>query len=224
MERGSTMRKRTVFKLGGSALLVGLVLTLFLVIRNPAHAAGTSAPGPGPSSQQKYCEVYVHALATQLKVSVAKLAAANKAALQTTVRKALADGTMSQDQETRIMGKINQLGQDPCTDLARAAAAHQAQYASAHQAVVLAVAGALKLKDAAALESDLASGQTIAQIAAAQHVNLADVNAAYLAAVQDQLKMAVTNGTISQAQADTMYHAVQRAVANGIYPLLRTHR
>jgi hypothetical protein len=216
------MHKQAVFRLGASALLVGLALAVILVIRSPALASGKSAPPPGSTGQQKYCEMYEHALATNLKVSVAQLAAANKAALETTVKQAMADGAITQAQETRIVDKIRQLGSDPCADLARAAAAHRARYANAHQAVLTAVAGALHLP-AATLELDLSHGQTVAQIAAAQHVNLTDVNAAYLTAVQDQLKMAVTNGTMTQPQADKMYQAIQRAVANGRYPLLYTH-
>jgi hypothetical protein len=216
------MHKRTVLRLVGGALLVGLALAAILVNWSPALASGKSAPPPGSSGQQKYCETYVHTLATKLKVSVAQLAAANKAALETTVKQAMADGAITQAQETRILDKINQLGSDPCADLARASAAHRAQYANAHQAVLTAVAGALKMSPAD-LQGDLKSGRTVPQIAAAQHVNLSDVNAAYLAAVQDQLKMAVTNGAMTQPQADKVYQAIQRAVANGRYPLLYAH-
>ena len=215
------MHKRTICRLGGSALLVvGLVLIAQLVGGNPVRASGGAAPPPGPTGQQKYCEVYEHALAARLKVSVAQLAAANKAALETTVRQAMADGTLTQAQESRILGKINQLGQDPCVDLARSAADYHARLATSHKAVLAAVAGALKLAPAT-LESDLSSGQTVAQIASAQHVSINDVNAAYLNAIQAQLKTAVANGMITQPQADKMYQAIQHAVANGRYPLLR---
>ena len=220
------MRKGVLFRLvGGSALLIGLALSTFLLGRSPALALGGSSPGAGPASQQKYCQTYVHTLASRLKVSVAQLAAANKSALETTIQQAYTDGAITQAQETRMLDKIKQLGSDPCADLARLSAAHHQmgeRYAGAHQAVVNAVAGAVNLPPAT-LEQDLASGQTVPQIASAQHVSLAAVDAAYLAAVQTQLKMAVAKGMITQAQSDTAYSAIQRAVSKGQYPWLRAH-
>jgi hypothetical protein len=167
----------------------------------------------------------VHTLASKLGKTVAELAAANKSALEATIQQAYTDGAISQAQETKMLDKVKQLGSDPCKDLARLSASHHQmsqQYAGAHQAVVNAVAGAVNLPPAT-LEQDLASGQTVAQIASAQHVDLSAVNAAYLSAVQNQLKTAVTKGKITQAQASTAYSAIQRAVARGEYPWLRAH-
>lgn len=65
------MHKQAVFRLGAGALLVGLALAAILAIRSSALASGKSAPPPGSTSQQKYCEAYVNALASKLKVSVA---------------------------------------------------------------------------------------------------------------------------------------------------------
>ena len=73
------------------------------------------------------------------------------------------------------------------------------------------------------LQADLASGQTIPQIAKAQNVPLADVNTAYLDAVRSQLQAAVGAHTITQPQADKAYADVQQAVAQGRYPLLEPH-
>lgn len=217
------MRNKVLFRfVGGSALLVGFVLTALLVGRSPALAAGNSNQDAGPGMQQKYCQVYVQALASNLNVSVAQLAAANKNALQTTVQQAYTDGSMTQAQETSRLDQINQLGPDPCADLARIAAAHRARLAAARKAVVNAVASELKLSPAA-LDGKLSSGQTVAQIAAAQHVSLKSVNAAYLNAVRSQLKTAVANGTMTQAQSDKAYSAIQSAVSRGEYPLLHAH-
>jgi hypothetical protein len=220
------MRKGLMFKLvGASALLIGLALSTLLIGRSPALALGGSSPGAGPANQQKYCETYVHALASRLKRSVAELAAANKSALETTIQQAYTDGAITQSQETNMLDKVKQLGSDPCADLARLSASHHQmgeQYAGAHQAVVNAVAGALNLPPAT-LEQDLASGQTVLQIASAQHVDLSVVNAAYLAAVHTQLKTAVTKGKITQSQANAAYSAIQGAVAKGKYPWLYPH-
>lgn len=216
------MRNRIVFRIiGASALLVGFVLGMLLISQRPAFALRSTKRDADPTLVRKYCEVYEQTLAAKLNVTVAQLAAANKSAMQTTVQKAFSDGDITEAQETRLLDAINQLGPDPCADLARAAMSHQ-MLVHAHQAIVAAVAGALKLSPDA-LAKDLASGQTLSQIAVAQHVSLADVNAAYLAAVQEQLKAAVANGTITQAQSDRTYLAIQQAVAHGRYPLLGAH-
>lgn len=217
------MRNRTFFRLiGASIVLVGLALGVLLIGQSPALASRSTNPGAGPTNQQKYCEIYVHALASRLKVTVAQLAAANKSALQTTIQQAHTDGAITQAQETKLLDKIKQLSSDPCADLARAAQARHMRLAAARQAVVTAVAGALKLPPAT-LEKDLSSGLTIPAIASSQNVSLDSVNAVYLAAIQTQLKEAVANGTITQAQSDKAYTAIQRAVASGKYPLLDTH-
>jgi hypothetical protein len=201
-------------------LLVGAILIAFLIGRNPALASGTSTTAAAASNDAHYCDVYVHALASSLKVSPAQLAAANKSALQTTVEQAYKDGSITQAQETQMLNQIKQLGADPCADLARAVAARHDRLVSAHTAVVNAVATTLKLSPAT-VEKNLASGQTVAQMASAQHVSLADVNAAYLSAVRTQLNATVASGMITQSQADKMYANIERAVAAGKYPLLR---
>lgn len=216
------MRNQIVFRIvGAGALLVGFVLGVLLIGQSLAFASRSTRPDPGPTVMRKYCEVYEQALAAKLKVTVAQLAAANKSAMQTTVQQAFRDGAITQAQETQLLDNIQQLGPDPCADLARAVMSHQ-MIAHAHQAIVTAVAGALKLSPAA-LEKELAAGQTISQIAVAQNVSLADVNAAYLAAVQTQLTAAVANGMITQAQSDRIYLAIQQAVAHGRYPILGAH-
>lgn len=216
------MRHRIVFRIVSvGILLVGFVLGVFLVGQSLAFASRSTRLDTAPPPMQKYCEVYEQALAAKLKVTVAQLAAANKSALQTTVQKAASDGAITQARETQLLDTINQLGPDPCADLARAAMAHQ-MAGHAHQAIVTAVASELKLPPDV-LEKDLASGQTISQIAIAQHVSLADVNVAYLGAVQTQLAAAVADGMVTQAQSDRIYLAIQQAVARGQYPMLGAH-
>jgi hypothetical protein len=217
------MRNKVLIRVvAGCALLVGLALGTLLGGQRFALASGGANPGNGSANQQKYCKVYVTTLASNLNVTVPELAAANKSALQTTIKQAYTDGAITQAQVKSLLDKVNQLGKDPCADLARLAATHHKghELQGAHQAIVNAVAGALKLSPAT-LESDLSSGQTVAQIASAQHVRISDVNAVYLTAVQTQLKAAVTRGLITQSQSHDAYSAIQRAVSNGKYPLLR---
>jgi hypothetical protein len=87
-------------------------------------------------------------------------------------------------------------------------------------AIVSAVAGALGISSTT-LTSDLQSGQTVAQIAAAQNVSITTVNSAYLVAVQQQFNTAVSSGRFTQAQADQLYSTQQQDVSSGQYPFLR---
>lgn len=221
------MRNRVVIGLvGGGILLVALALSALLSGWTPAQASGNDSLGPQPTGFEKYCLLYERTLASNLKVSVQQLEAANASALKTTIQQARKDGSITQAQETNQLNRANQLSKNPCAALAHAAAAHHHMGklpSGARQAVVNATAAALMLPPAT-LESRLSSGQTVAQIATAQQVPLATVNTAYLDAVQSQLKMAVAKGTITQAQSDTAYSAIQGAVAKGEYPLLRPYK
>jgi hypothetical protein len=135
---------------------------------------------------------------------------------------------MTAAQETQIKAQLDQLKSAPCQHLGQLGqggpgmaptAAQQQALTNARGSIVAAVATTLHLTPAA-LQSDLASGQTIPAIAAAQHVALDAVNQTYLAAVQGQLAQAVKSGLVTQAQADQASAMIQGMVAAGHYPLL----
>ena len=216
------MRSKLVLGLvGGGILLVGLIVGALLGGGVPALAStGGSAPATAtPSANQRYCQLFVQTLAKNLHVSQSQLDSATQAALRTTIQQAYKDGKITQAQETKLLNRVSQLDAHPCAAMGRMYGHHGGAMANAHQAVLSAVAAKLNLS-AATLQSDLASGQTLPQIAAARHVSLADVNAAYLSAVHAQLTTAVSSGAITQQQANQAYTKVQQAVANGRYPLL----
>lgn len=208
------------------AILLGvLALSVMAAGSVFARSLGTAHRSAGSPNPQEYCMLYDQTLASKLHVSVAQLDAARVSALRTAIQKAYSDGAITQSQEQDLLSRANQLATNPCAVVGRMAAEHQAMgqvLAGAHQAVVTAVAASLNMPGAT-LESDLAAGQTVQMIAAAQHVSLDTVNAAYLGAIHSQLQTAVSNQKITQAQADAAYSAFQRAVNNGVYPLLRTH-
>jgi len=91
---------------------------------------------------------------------------------------------------------------------------------SQRTAIQSAVANALGITTDT-LTTDLQSGQTVQQIATAQNVPIATVNTAYLNAVKQQFDQAVTNGSITQAQADQIYSQQQQQVSNGQYSFLQ---
>jgi hypothetical protein len=85
----------------------------------------------------------------------------------------------------------------------------------------LAVAAKALGIDASELRTDLQSGKTIAQVAKAKGVDVQTVIDAIVQDMQSHLADAVSNGRLSQAQADQMKaHATERATAlvNGQRP------
>jgi AraC-like DNA-binding protein len=220
-------RKLLLGLAGGGLLLMGVAIgallgNVFSALASPGgttHASATAGTG-------HYCQLFEQTLAQNLHVSPAQLETATQDALTTTIQQAYTDGTITQAQETTLLHQVSQLGAHPCAALRhlgalgrRGAGVGGAQFARARQAILHAVATTLKLAPST-LQADLAAGQTLAQIAAAQHVAIADVNTVYLGAVHEQLTLLVGNGTLTQAQVDRLSAKVQQAVTSGHYPLL----
>lgn len=72
----------------------------------------------------------------------------------------------------------------------------------------------------ATLQADIQAGETVPQLAQAQHVPLSTVNAAYLQGVKQANQMAVQGGGVTQAQADQQYQQEVQNVQQGIYDIL----
>jgi hypothetical protein len=224
--------KLVVGLVGASMLLVGLVVGALLgggfSAQASAHgnAFATATPTPMAAGDGKYCQLFEQTLANNLHVSKSHLDMATQAALRTTIDQARKDGQITDAQHTALMNDVNQLDAHPCTTLGRIAQQHarkaSAALVGAHQAVLSAVATKLGLSPAT-LQSDLDSGKTVQQIAAAQHVSISDVNTAYLDAVRTQLNTAVGNGMLTKQQSSQSYSKIEQAVAMGHYPLLEGH-
>lgn len=217
---------------GGGILLVGLIAGALIGGGLPAWAAGALSgqafASRAPAAQGGYCQVYVQALASQLHVSESTLATANQAALKATIQQAYKDGKITQAEETRLLNQVDNASAHPCAfvrlgrGLAGGPGAARPQLRAAHTAIVAAVASKLGITPAT-LQSDLRAGQTVPQLAQQRHVALDGtngLNAAYLAAVQQQLNQAVSKGLITQTQSTRLYQMAQQGVQSGHYLLL----
>ena len=228
------MRRRMTLGLAiGGVFVAGLVLGGMMSGILPALAASqnqspqhtSAAKTTTKADIQAYCQLYEQTLAKNLNVPESQLEQANAQAVQAVIDQMFKDGKITAAQKTRLEQAAAQIKSSPCTqlgalgNLARQHSNGLGQLEGAHQAVVQSVANALHLS-ADTLTSDLAKGQTISQIASAQHVSIDSVNAAYLGAVQTQLKQVVNSGMLSQAQSDMLYSKLKQAVQSGHYPLL----
>lgn len=222
--------KRVLLGLGGVGLFAAGLLAGMLTSGGIPALAATGSQHSTPAAKGAYCHTYLNALASDLHVTQAQLLAANKDALQKTIDQMAADGKLTAAQKSKLEQRLNALGSNPCALLAvrpraggpgagaRGALGPLGQ--AARQQIEQAVAGALKISTAT-LQADLAAGQTIPQIAQAQHVDISAVNSAYLNAAKAALASAVSSGALTQDQSNAAYSMLQQAVANGHYPLLQ---
>ena len=219
------MKKILLGLAGGGLLVVGVMAGMIFGDNLRTLAAAGSPAKATPGNQASYCQVYLQKLASDLGVTTDKLKSANQDAAQTVINQLASDGKISATQKTELTQALQKYADSPCAFVnlhgARKGLANNVNraLAPARAAVETAVAGSLKIS-ATTLESDLAAGQTIPQIATAQKVNLSDVNTAYLNAVKSQLASAVSSSMMTQDQSNALYTRVQQAVQNGNYPLL----
>jgi hypothetical protein len=224
------MRKRIIMGVAGAGLVLVGILAGFILSggvpvfasRNYATGASVSQATPGGNATS-YCQLYIQTLANQLGVSESKLESANSVALQTVIKQMAKDGTITSQQESNLLQKVQQYGSAPCSHLNQfahwARGNHYQMLAGARQSIVTAVAASLGISSST-LESDLKAGQTVPEIAKARNVSLSAVNAAYLGAVKSVLSQAVSKNEITQDESNTIYGHIAAAVNAGRYPLL----
>jgi hypothetical protein len=223
------MRKRIIMGVAGASLILVSIFAGFIVSggipvfasRNSDTAASVSQATPGNATS--YCQLYEQTLAKQLGVKESTLESANRAALQTVIEQMAKDGTITSQQETKLLQIVQKYGSQPCSHLNQfahwAKGENHQMLAKARQSIMTPVAASLGIS-ASTLESDLKAGQTIPEIAKARNVSLSAVNSAYLGAVKSLLSQAVSKNEITQDESNTIYSHVTAAVNAGRYPLL----
>jgi hypothetical protein len=230
------MGKRIILGAAGATIFCAGILAGMIVSGGiPAFARSTTpthVQSHTSSTPAGYCQLYEQTLQSQLNVSESKLESANSAALQAVINQMAKDGKISSKQQSLLQQMVQQYSTQPCSHLTQllqlargknhggAGAALQQVLAGARQSIETPVAAALGISTAT-LNSDLAAGQTIPQIASTRHVALSTVNTAYLGAVQTLLSQAVSNGYLTQSQSNTLYSRITTAVNSGQYPLLQ---
>lgn len=178
-------RKHGVLALAGVGLLVvGLAGGLVIGGRMTARAASDTPTQPAVPTQgaARYCQIYENALASDLHISAATLERENLDAIHQTLDALVKDGQLTSFEEGQLLQFAQQLGAQPCTHLGgdtlstlgtllQGDTALMQQFLAARTALVGAVAKSLGLS-AADLQSDLAEGQTVAQLAQARHISI----------------------------------------------------
>jgi len=178
-----------------------------------AYAAtqGSTSSTTNPATER---QAYLNDLAGRLGVSADTLTTDMKAAADDQVDAAVTAGTLTATQGAALKQRIaNGDGLPLLGGLARHQAAGLPMMGHGIVGAGLDAAAQYLAISTATLRSDLASGQTLAQIAAATTGKSADgLKAALLAAAKTRLDQAVTNGTITSTQEQTILNALTSRV------------
>ncbi len=201
------MKTRSVLTAG--ALAIGLVLG---VVAAPAVRAGIASAQSQPQTQPQgkagnYRNIFLDKLAAALNIQRPTLDQGLKTAAGGTIDQAVKDGKLTQQQADQAKARV---AQGQFWGFWGGHGKRGAQFGQFRKTMVEAAAKELKLTPAQ-LQAELRGGKTIAQIAAAQHTTEAAVTKAVLDAAKAQLTQAVTDGKLTQQQADAIYARMEKA-------------
>ncbi len=189
------------------------VLVVLAAIGGTVVLAQSNTPGSGPSAQAgtdqqsaaDQCTQFRNDLAQRLNVSPDKLQQAFKDTAKDMVDQAVTNGKLTQQQAATLKQKIDN-AQGKCFPFGAAilgARARQLAQGAMLKVGFSAAAKALNMTDAQ-LKSALQSGQSIADVAKAQNVDLQAVKTAVINAEKSAIDQALQNGRLTQTQADNL--------------------
>jgi polyhydroxyalkanoate synthesis regulator phasin len=207
--------KKIFWIVGGSVLLVAaIVFGAFFAgpLLASAHTGQSNTPAAGTptTTTNPYCEQYLQDLANRLHVSVSTLQQDKLGAREDVLAQMVKDGKLTQSQATAIENRLQ--SHQACTGKGNGLFGRGVVLSSLKQylpAVENQVAQGLKLT-ASQLTAELKNGQSLNQIAAAQHVSSAQLHTIVLNAVQSAVNQAVKDGNLTQAQATAFMTALQQ--------------
>ena len=212
------MQRKSIFIT--AALLAGLALGIIVgpTVRSSVASAQAQPPGQGQSVAPvgTLWNLFLDNLATTLKIQRSALDSAITSAGTSTADAAVQQGTLTQAQADALKARI-QAGDLGALLGGRGGPGGAHQLGGVKLAMVDAAAKALNITTAE-LQTQLRSGQTLAQLAQAHNTTEQAVINAALAAAKSLLDQAVSSGSLTQAQADTVYAQLQQQGANLFNP------
>jgi hypothetical protein len=212
------MQRRSYIITAALVLELALGVVLAPSIRSTIASAQTPSPSPSVTTGYSLWNSFLDKLAAGLNIDRATLDSAIVTAGNNTADEAVQQGTLTQAQADALKQRLQQ-GEFRSLLGGRGGKGFGGpRVAGVKQAMFDAAAGALNLSTDE-LMTQLRSGQTLAEIAQAQGTTEQAVIDAALAAARTQLDQAVTDGTLTQSQADAIYNDLQSRGAD-----LLTHR
>jgi polyhydroxyalkanoate synthesis regulator phasin len=201
-------RKWLLFGGGGALVLLSMVIGAFFVV--PMVAAAQAPTPAATNNTTNYCEQYTQDLAKQLNISVDTLNQARTGAKEDVLAQLVKDGKLTQAQADAIKQRLttNQ-GKQTCERFAYKGQVEHTLVQKYGPDVLNAVAQKLNLT-ADQLKAQLQSGKTLAQIAKAQGVAMADVRTTLTTAIDNAVDKAVSAGDLTQSQGTAIKQALQK--------------
>ncbi len=165
-------------------------------------AASTQQPVAAASPSASACSTFMQHFAVDIGKSQAQINAAFQKAIAETLADEVKSGQITQAQADAIKQKLAK--QTPCALPSHMGGHHgnKGQFGAYMQQYITASAAALGITEAQ-LKTDLANGQSLSQVAAAQHVSEADFRTRLIANLKPALDQAVTDKKLT-AQQETL--------------------
>ncbi len=215
--------RKTVFGIAG-IIVLGVVAALgFAALTSRQSLAQAPTPTQTTPNQQaggnslgQYESFFWQAFANRLGVTLDKLKQSLVAAIGDTLSQAVKDGKITQSQANQIQSNVQTWANNGMQGFPfgkfgrRGGAGFEFGFMGKGQ-LLGDFAKALNI-DQQTLMTDLQNGQTIADIATAQKVDINQVKQSVLAAEKSRLDTAVTNNQLTQSQADQFYQKLSTSI------------
>jgi hypothetical protein len=186
-----------------------------IALADDPPATPTASSGAATTTQRTdYKEVFLGKLASALGIDQAKLESTLKSAEIATIDQAVTNGDLAQNRATEMKQRVEQNGPGAFglrgldgPGRGGVARGEGVRDVVDNSVVEKAVADKLGLT-VADLQTQLHSGKTLAALAQEKNVNVQDLYKAAADAAKPQLDQAVTDGKLTQAQADQIYQQI----------------
>jgi hypothetical protein len=214
---------RTAKLLGAAGALIAAALVGGTLIGS-ALAQSSPSPTTGTAKKAAYCQTFLDTFASKLGVPSDALLPAARAAATAAVDAAVKAGDLTADVGAAMKTRIAAADGDGCA-LLGARFGHFARKVGRHVLggdLLDAAAGTLKLSTEA-LTTELRSGKSLKEVAAAHSVDYATVSKAVLDAAKADFDKAVAAGNLTQDRADQMLSRLSDALSNGSFPKGKHH-
>jgi len=200
-----------------AALAVGAVAVAGAAVVVTASAAGvsfgfrpaasTQSAVEANSSASTACAAFMKHFAVEIGKSQAEINAAFQKALADTLADEVKSGQITQAQADAIKKKL--ANQTPCTLPSHVGHGHGDKALGAYMQQYLSAAAAALGISETQLTADLKNGQSLSQVAAAQHVSEADFRTRLVANLKPALDQAVTDKKLTAAQEQMIINRLQ---------------
>ncbi len=199
---------------GGSALLLLCILfgAFFAgpLLASARNGQTTATAASTPAATNPYCQQYLQDLAKRLGVSVSTLQQDKLAAAEDVLAQLVKDGKLTQNQANQIKQRLE--SHQACTDKGRGLWGRGAKMQSLKQYlpdIATQVAQGLHISSTQ-LMSQLQSGKSLSDIAAAQGVSSTQLQTIVTNAIQSAVNKAVSDGNLTQQQATNIMQMLQK--------------